>query len=302
MLGVVNLDKPVGPTSHDMVGLLRRLTGTRRIGHAGTLDPLASGVLPILVGQATRFSEELTGGPKRYQATIRLGATSATDDAEGPIHPGAGPISDQAAIRQALSSFVGSFAQRPPAYSARKVAGRAAYRAARSGETMELASRQVTVHAIDVLSFAPGDGWTDVAIDLRCGAGTYVRSIARDLGEVVGCGGYLRALRRTEAAGLRIEDAIGPEQLEALAGGGRLGEAVLPIADLLPLPRLRLSALDAARFRHGSRIAVSAHDASGGESNGRRAVFDEGDALMGIGSVIGSELQPEKVLTPQAAT
>jgi tRNA pseudouridine55 synthase len=205
MLGVVNLDKPVGPTSHDMVGLLRRLTGTRRIGHAGTLDPLASGVLPILVGRATRFSEELTGRPKRYLAAIRLGATSATDDGEGPIQPGGGPVPGELVIRSALANFVGTFQQRPPAFSARKVAGRAAYRAARSGETVELAPRTVTVHGIEILAITEADGRIDVDIDLRCGAGTYVRSIARDLGEVLGCGGYLHALRRTEAAGLRMD-------------------------------------------------------------------------------------------------
>src|SRR5687768_6644669 len=129
MLGVVNLDKPVGPTSHDMVGLLRRLTGTRRIGHAGTLDPLASGVLPILVGPATRFSEELTGGRKRYEAVIRLGERSATDDAEGPITTVEVGVPDDATIATALESFVGTFEQRPPAFSARKQAGRTAYRA-----------------------------------------------------------------------------------------------------------------------------------------------------------------------------
>ena len=133
MLGVVNLDKPVGPTSHDMVGLMRRLTGTRRIGHAGTLDPLASGVLPILVGAATRFSEELTGGRKRYDAVIRLGQTSATDDAEGPIVAVDAPLPSEGAITDALAGFVGTFEQRPPAFSARKVAGRTAYRAARAG-------------------------------------------------------------------------------------------------------------------------------------------------------------------------
>ena len=122
MLGVVNLDKPVGPTSHDMVGLMRRLTGTRRIGHAGTLDPLASGVLPILVGAATRFSEELTGGRKRYDAVIRLGQTSATDDAEGPIVAVDAPLPSEEAITDALAGFVGTFDQRPPAFSARKVA------------------------------------------------------------------------------------------------------------------------------------------------------------------------------------
>ena len=299
MLGVVNLDKPVGPTSHDMVGLLRRLTGTRRIGHAGTLDPLASGVLPILVGPATRFSQELTGGQKRYQATIRLGATSATDDGEGPIQPGDGAIPDEATIRAALDGFVGTIEQRPPAFSARKVAGRAAYRAARAGETVELSTRQVTVHGIEVLGLEGGDGWTDLVIDLRCGPGTYVRSIARDLGVALGCGGYLHALRRTEAAGLSVETALRPDDLEALSAEARLEEALLPIADLLPLPRLRLSDRDADRFRHGLRISLA--DAGETGSERRRAILDASDQLVGIGSVVGDQLQPEKVLAQQAA-
>jgi tRNA pseudouridine55 synthase len=299
MLGVVNLDKPVGPTSHDMVGLMRRLTGTRRIGHAGTLDPLASGVLPILVGAATRFSEELTGGPKRYQSTIRLGSTSATDDAEGPLSPGGGVIPDEPAVRHALASFVGTYDQRPPAFSARKVAGRTAHRAARSGEPLELAPRRVTVHAIEVMSITNGDGWAEVTIDLRCGPGTYVRSIARDLGEVLGCGGYLSALRRTEAAGLDIADALRPEQLEELRDQDRLEEALLPIADLLSLPPLRLSDVDADRFRHGSRIAVAMDPTAADATDERRAVFDATDQLLGIGSLVDGQLQPQKVIDPQ---
>jgi tRNA pseudouridine55 synthase len=297
MLGVVNLDKPVGPTSHDMVGLLRRLTGTRRIGHAGTLDPLASGVLPILVGAATRFSEELTGGSKRYQATIRLGNTSATDDAQGPLAPGPGPIPDEQMVRSALAGFVGSHDQRPPAFSARKVAGRTAHRAARSGAPLELSTRRVTVDAIDVLSVMHGKGWMEVMVDLRCGPGTYVRSIARDLGEMLGCGGYLSALRRTEAAGLNVADALRPDQLETLGEQDRLEEALLPIADLLSLPRLRLSNLDAERFRHGSRIEVTMETAA--EADGRRAVFDAADQLLGIGALADGQLQPQKVLPPQ---
>jgi tRNA pseudouridine55 synthase len=303
MLGVVNLDKPVGPTSHDMVGLLRRLTGTRRIGHAGTLDPLASGVLPILVGAATRFSEELTGGPKRYEAAIRLGSVSATDDAEGPPIPGPGPVPAEPEIRSALTAFAGTFAQRPPAFSARKLAGRTAHRAARAGEPLVLASRQVTVYAIEVIAMTPGDGWTDVAIDLRCGAGTYVRSIARDLGEALGCGGYLHALRRTEAAGLLVTDALRPEQLEILRDEGRFEQVLLPVADLLPLPRLRLSGIDAERFRHGSRITVAldADAAARAKGDGRHAVFDPSDQLLGVGSLVAGQLQPEKVLALQGA-
>jgi tRNA pseudouridine55 synthase len=300
MLGVVNLDKPVGPTSHDMVGLLRRLTGTRRIGHAGTLDPLASGVLPILVGAATRFSEELTGGEKRYHAVIRLGASSATDDAEGPISPGTGPVPTADSIAAALAGFTGTFDQRPPAFSARKLGGRTAYRVARAGEVLELAPRRVTVHAIELLSVDVGDGWTDVAVDLRCGPGTYVRSLARDLGEVLGCGGYLQALRRTEAAGLHVESALRPDQLEALRDAGRLEDAVLPVTELLPLPRLRLSERDADRFRHGSRISLPPAQADS-DGPGRRVVLDAADRLLGIGALVAGELQPEKVLGPQEA-
>jgi tRNA pseudouridine55 synthase len=297
MLGVVNLDKPVGPTSHDMVGLLRRLTASRRIGHAGTLDPLASGVLPILVGGATRFSEELTGGSKRYDAVIRLGATSATDDGEGPIIPGERSLPDDDAIRAALGTFVGSFDQLPPAFSARKSGGRTAHRAARAGEPLVLSVRRVTVHGIELRAITRGEGTVDVAVDLRTGAGTYVRSVARDLGQALGCGGYLLTLRRTEAAGLRVDDALTPEQLERLRDGGRLADAVLPVAELLPLPRVRLTEADAVRFRNGSRIAlVGETDADA--ADGRRVVLDRSDQLLGVGSVLAGQLQPEKVLAP----
>jgi tRNA pseudouridine55 synthase len=296
MLGVVNLDKPVGPTSHDMVALMRRLTGDRRIGHAGTLDPLASGVLPILVGAATRFSQELTGGRKRYTATIRLGATSATDDGEGPITVVGHAIPDDAAIEAALTGFVGTFDQLPPAFSARKLGGRTAHRAARTGEALALPPRTVTVESIEVEDISRTNEAVDVTIDLRCGPGTYVRSIARDLGEQLGCGGHLAALRRTEAAGLRVEDAITPGQLESLQAGGRLADALLPVAELLPLPQLRLSEQEADRFRHGSRLAVS-----DGPPSGRLAVFDARDQLLGIGTVAGGELQPEKVIQPGSA-
>jgi tRNA pseudouridine55 synthase len=296
MLGVVNLDKPVGPTSHDMVGLLRRLTGTRRIGHAGTLDPLASGVLPILVGAATRFSEELTGGRKRYDAVIRLGIRSATDDAQGPLEPSGAPLPSVDEVAEELAGLVGTFTQRPPAYSARKLAGRVAHRAARAGDPLELPPRLVTVDAVELLGTEAGDGWLDVRIDLRCGPGTYVRSIARDLGERLGCGGHLHALRRTEAAGLRVDDAVSPERLEMLAGAGRLGEAILPIAGLLPLPRVQLDAIDADRFRHGSPIRVQPERGP----DGRIAVFDA-DQLLGVGTLRAGLLQPDKVLSSQGA-
>jgi tRNA pseudouridine55 synthase len=295
MLGVVNLDKPVGPTSHDMVDLVRRLTGMRRIGHAGTLDPLASGVLPILVGAATRFSDDLTGSPKRYEAVIRLGIRSATDDAQGPLEAGSPPPA-LPAVTAALADFVGTFEQRPPAFSARKVAGNVAHRAARAGRPVNAAARQVTVHALDLLGTEPGEGWLDVRCDIRCGPGTYIRSIARDLGDRLGCGGHLHALRRTEASGLVVSRAVTPAQLEQLAAAGHLDDAILPIASLLHLPQLRLDAGAAVRFQHGSAVQVR-----GEGGGGRHAVFGDG-TLLGIGVLTDGLLEPRTVIaTPHDA-
>ena len=290
MLGVVNLDKPVGPTSHDMVGLLRRLTGTRRIGHAGTLDPLASGVLPILVGAATRFSAELTGGRKRYEAVVRLGERSLTDDAEGPIEVVDAPLPSDALIRDSLERFVGTFEQRPPIFSARKHEGRTAHRAARAGAPIEVPPRIVTVDSIEVLGVDRDHHRVDVTIDLRCEAGTYVRSIARDLGERLGTGGHLHALRRTAAAGLKVADAITPDALAKLADEGRLADAILPVGSLLPLPRVNLDADGAWRFVHGSEQPAP------GAPPGPVAVFDAGGDLVGVGRIDAAVLRPDKVL------
>lgn len=290
MLGVVNLDKPVGPTSHDMVGLVRRLTGMRRIGHAGTLDPLASGVLPILVGAATRFSQELTGGSKRYEAVIRLGQTSATDDAEGPIEATGIPPPHDSVIAEALAGFVGTFDQVPPTFSARKQGGQTAHRAARGGAPLALAPRTVSIHAIDMLDVERHDGLCDVRIDLRCGPGTYVRSLARDLGSELGCGGHLHALRRTEAAGLEASKAVDPERLEAAASAGRLGDHILPLAPLLGLPTVELSDDAAWRFTHGNEQPFT-----GGIPAGAVALV-AGGHLLGVGTIEDGILRPSKVV------
>jgi tRNA pseudouridine55 synthase len=286
MIGVINLDKPVGPTSHDMVGLVRRLTGLRRIGHAGTLDPLASGVLPILVGPATRLSQELTGGRKRYDAVVRLGFRSRTDDGEGPIEPGSEPPGEDA-VRAVLPEFVGTFAQRPPAYSARKAGGVVAYEAAREGSVLELEPREVTIHALRLLDATPGDGWLDVHLDLETGPGTYVRSVARDLGERLQCGGYLHALRRTEAAGLAATDGRTPDKLEALAADGRLAEALIPVDRLLDLRPVTLDLDQAGRFTHGGELAWS--------GEGRVQVHGP-SGLLGIGELRAGRLHPRTVL------
>jgi tRNA pseudouridine55 synthase len=248
-------------------------------------------VLPILVGPATRFSEELTGGRKRYDAVVRLGIRSATDDGEGPLVPSGMPIPGRDAIELALEPFRGAFDQRPPAFSARKQGGQTAHRAARAGRPLDLEPRSVTVHRLDLVGVEVGDAWTDCALELVCGAGTYVRSIARDIGEALGCGAHLHALRRREAAGLRSEDALRPEQLEDLARAGRLADALLPVAPLLPLPHLALA--DGAGFLHGSVVTVG--DA---EDEGRRVVLDRDGTFLGVGTVSGGRLQPDKVMAP----
>src|SRR4051812_3639234 len=185
--GIVVVAKPAGPTSHDIVALVRRLAATKRVGHGGTLDPFASGVLPVFLGHATRVVEYHLGDRKAYRATICFGASSTTDDLEGELTPAAGPAPTREAVEAALPELTGSISQRPPAYSAVKVAGRRAYAMARAGETVELSERTVTVHALELVSWDGSDGDRPVAVlDVSCSAGTYVRALARDLGERLG--------------------------------------------------------------------------------------------------------------------
>jgi tRNA pseudouridine55 synthase len=209
--GVLNLDKPAGMTSARAVGAVKRLLprGTK-IGHAGTLDPFATGVLLLLVGRATKLCENLMGEPKRYIATVKFGATTATDDLESPEIPveSARPVTRNE-VDAAVEKFVGPIEQRPPIYSAMKVGGRRAYDLARKGQTPELKARTVRVDGIDVLRYE----WPLLELKIDCGRGTYIRSIARDLGETLGSGGYLTALRRTRIGAFVIDDAV---TLEAL--------------------------------------------------------------------------------------
>ncbi|HXI81699.1 MAG TPA: tRNA pseudouridine(55) synthase TruB, partial [Verrucomicrobiae bacterium] len=183
MDGILVVAKPVGPTSHDVVGLIRRLSATRRVGHGGTLDPFASGVLPIFLGKATRLVEYHLGDRKRYRATVCFGASSTTDDLEGELTPSVGPAPTRSVVVAALDPFRGPIRQRPPDYSAIKVAGRRAYAMARAGQPVELRAREVTIDSIEVVSWDDTDPERPIAVvDVVCSAGTYVRSLARDLG------------------------------------------------------------------------------------------------------------------------
>jgi tRNA pseudouridine55 synthase len=213
MQGVLNVDKPADLSSARVVSVVKRLLprGTK-IGHAGTLDPFATGVLLLLVGKATKLCERLMNEPKQYEATVKLGGTTATDDPESPETPtpGAAPVAPET-VRAALAPLVGEVLQRPPAYSALKVAGRPAYKLARGGQVVELEPRRVRVYGIELLGYE----WPVVTIRVDCGRGTYVRAIARDLGTALGVGGYLTQLRRTRVGPFAAADAVTPARLQA---------------------------------------------------------------------------------------
>ena len=211
--GVLNLDKPAGRSSAYAVnGVKRLLPRGTKVGHAGTLDPFATGVLLVLVGRATKLCERLMDEPKQYAATVKLGATTPTDDPESPETPtpGAAPVGIDA-VRAAILPLVGDVLQRPPAFSALKVAGRRAYDLARGGGEVTLEPRRVRVYGIELLGYT----WPLARLRVDCGRGTYVRAIARDLGEALGVGGHLTALRRTRVGPFDAAHAVTPEQLAA---------------------------------------------------------------------------------------
>jgi tRNA pseudouridine55 synthase len=222
--GVLVVAKPSGPTSHDVVGLVRRLSSTRRVGHGGTLDPFAAGVLPVFLGRATRLVEYHLGAAKRYRATICFGATSTTDDIDGERTPVAGPPVSRPTVEAAMASMTGSLRQVPPAYSAVQIAGRRAYQIARSGGSPELAPRDVTIHRFALVEWDDDDPERPVAVaEVECSAGTYVRALARDLGSRLESGAYLGALVRTASGGFRLEEAITFEALRERAADGPAG-------------------------------------------------------------------------------
>lgn len=233
--GVVLVDKPGGWTSHDVVGRIRRLAGTRKVGHAGTLDPMATGLLVVGVNKATRLLTSITGTDKVYEATIRLGVSTVTDDAEGEVLQThlANAVTEERVAEQ-VAALTGDIEQVPSAVSAVKVAGRRAYDRVRAGEDVQLDARPVTVHAFDVLELRRLDDGRVVDLDVRvhCSSGTYIRALARDLGEALEVGGHLTRLRRTRVGPFDVADA---HSLEALAEGFAMTELSTAAADLFPV-------------------------------------------------------------------
>lgn len=306
--GILVVAKPAGPTSHDVVALVRRLAATKRVGHGGTLDPFAAGVLPVFLGHATRVVEYHLGDEKAYRATVCFGASSTTDDLEGELTPAVGPAPTRAVVEAALPALTGPISQRPPAYSAIKVAGRRAYAMARAGESVVLPARDVTIHGLELVGWDDGDADRPVAIvDVRCSAGTYVRAIARDLGERVGSAAYLGALTRTASGGFSLAQAVSLDDIRSAAASGPGGLLALlqPLdvgLDRFPVVTLTVDEVNAIARGQFVRPA-SGIDA---RSDHFRLRDPDGRLIAIAAPAAGGRLTPEKVFvspTPaEAAT
>ena len=283
---------------------MRRLAATKRVGHGGTLDPFASGVLPLFLGRATKVVEYHLGDTKGYRATICFGASSATDDLEGERTPADGPAPGRADIEAALPRFLGEIAQRPPAYSAIKVAGRRAYAMARAGESVELAERRVTIETLEIRDWDESDPARPIAvIDVRCSAGTYVRALARDLGEAVGSAAYLGALVRTASGPFTIDAATPLDDVRTAAAESpeRLAGLLLPIdAGLEALPEIVLGAAEVAAVVRGQFVRTG-EPPGGSLGDGPIRVRDDAGTLVAIARYRDGRLAPDKVLVDASA-
>jgi tRNA pseudouridine55 synthase len=281
--GLVVVDKPSGITSHDVVARVRRLAGTRKVGHAGTLDPMATGVLVVGVERATRLLGHLMLTDKAYDASIRLGVATTTDDAEGDVvSTGSTSGIEEDLVRQVLAEFVGDLLQVPTAVSAIKIEGKRAYQRARAGEAVELEPRPVTVHELVVHDVRRDGDQLDVDVSLRCSSGTYVRAIARDAGARLGVGGHLTALRRT---------AVGPYALDAARTLDQLADSfeLLPIADAAraAFPALDLDDDGARDVRVGRPLALAL--------DGLTAVFAPDGEFLALYEPRGAQARPVAV-------
>jgi tRNA pseudouridine55 synthase len=291
--GLVIVDKPQGLTSHDVVGRIRRLAGTRRVGHAGTLDPMATGVLVIGVEKATRLLGHLALSEKEYSATIRLGQATDTDDAEGQViaETSAAGVSE-ASLEAAAAALTGEIEQVPPGYSAIKVAGKRAYRLARQGAAPELAARPVTVAAFTVRAVRRVGDLVDADVTVTCSSGTYIRALARDLGRALGVGGHLTALRRTRVGPYEIAGAATLDQLAATF-------AVIPLAEAAAVAfrPVHLTEDQARSVAHGGRVAISDLDWPGA-APGPVAAFGPDGSLIALFTEEAGQARPLAVFVP----
>jgi tRNA pseudouridine55 synthase len=277
--GFLVVDKPAGWTSHDVVDAARRWLGTRRVGHLGTLDPLATGVLPLAVRDATKLVPFVAGGRKRYETEITLGAETDTLDADGQVTERfEGPLPQEAEVRTVLASFVGESLQVPPMYSAVKQGGVALHKLARRGAEVERAPRPVTLSSIDLVRYAP----PALEIALECSAGTYVRVLATDVGRRLGCLGHVRLLRRTVSGPFTLAQARSHAELEGAAAEGRIADCLLPAVDVLGLPQLQLGAPEARRIAHGGELRLEPILLGAAGPGDRLAAMDAAGTLLAV--------------------
>jgi tRNA pseudouridine55 synthase len=297
---VLVVAKEPGPTSHDIVGLVRRLTGVKRVGHGGTLDPFAAGVLPVFIGHATRLVEYHLTDEKEYRALVCLGARSTTDDLDGELTPTDGVVVDRAEVEAALAGFRGQIEQVPPDYSAVRIAGRRAYELARHGRKPELRPRTVTIHSLELVDWNDADPARPIAtLEIRCSAGTYIRALARDLGERLGPGAYLGALTRTASGPFRLESAHTLDAVREALTGGRADEIMLPMdAGLERYPVVTVAGDDLKALERGQAVRLADERAA----DGLLRVVDDGGRLVAIARRRGGQLAPEKVFLPPPST
>ncbi|MBI3763251.1 MAG: tRNA pseudouridine(55) synthase TruB [Chloroflexi bacterium] len=291
--GILVLDKPSGPTSHDMVNLVRRGTGERRVGHAGTLDPMATGVLVLCLGAATRLSEFLLGGDKCYRATARFGESTTTYDAEGETISTSAVTMSRADIEGALDSLRGEIQQVPPAYSAIKRGGRKSYEAARRGEAIALEPRRVTIHDLRLEDWAS----PDAVLFIRCSSGTYIRSLAHDLGQALGCGAHLAALRRLFVEHFDLSQAVTVDDLRPAFADGAWLRYLLPMEAALPgWPAIQVGEAGAARIRQGLPVPASSDAAARADKGVARAHGPDGRMIAVVEIDVAAGMwRPRKV-------
>ena len=283
MQGFLNINKPAGPSSHDVVYAIRRWVGKAvKVGHAGTLDPFAQGVLVVCLGGACRLASMMMEQAKQYRTVIMLGARSDTDDCTGSIEASPAAVAPAVKeIQRVLANLVGEVQQVPPAHSAILVAGRRAYKIARNGGQLDLPARPVRIDSIRLLEYS----YPRLAIEVDCGSGTYIRALARDIGAALGVGGYCQELIRIRSGGFRVEQAVGPDQIDLSR------DLVSPLAALGDTPRAQLTAEQTLQVLLGRRLPLKA-------SPGELAVLDDRGELLALGTISddGSFFQPGKVL------
>lgn len=295
MFGVLNFDKPEGLTSRDVVNVVQRMVKPHKVGHAGTLDPMATGVLLVCIGKATRLIPMLQSAPKTYVAEFQFGQVSATDDSSGDVEvthvPLQGDPPSRTEVEEALKSFVGTIDQVPPIFSAVKVNGHRAYKKAREGEEVELSAKRVTIHRIEVINYQ----WPRLVLTIECGSGTYIRSIARDLGAKLGCGGLMSALQRTRIAefttanGISIDD-ITPQNAADLM--------VNPLKVVAHLPHYRISPEEREHLRNGGAFYARENTDNLKEMKGRMIALTSGDGenLLAFAEIkLDGRVQPRQM-------